>query len=235
MIAPSVWGTGLMKRMAGWLFRTMLIAAFLAAAGTFIPRPLWPAAEAADPSAGTRHILVLSNPIHTDIAIPVDDTIRARFGFLAEAGVPIGNTGAKYLIVGWGGRSFYLETPRWADLKPMPLFRALTVDNSVMHVDVAGHLTEDDKGITGFDVDEAGFERLLAFVQSSFALDKQVTIPILGKGYGRHDAFFEANGFFNAFAGCNTWTAHALREAGLRTGIWNPIPQTLGLSLRLYN
>jgi len=60
-------------------------------------------------------------------------------------------------------------------------------------------------------------------------------MPILGKGYGRHDAFFDANGSFNALVGCNTWTARALREAGLRTGLWNPVPQTLALSLKFYN
>jgi uncharacterized protein (TIGR02117 family) len=213
----------------------MILIALLAAAGTFIPRPLWPSAEAADPSVGTRHILVLSNPIHTDIAIPVDDAVRTRFGFLAEAGVPIDNAGVQYVIVGWGGRSFYLETPHWADLKPLPVFRALTVDQSVMHVDVAGSLSESDPAITRFDVDDPGFEHMLAFIQSSFAVDQQKQIPILGKGYGRYDAFFEANGSFNALLGCNTWTARALREGGLRTGLWNPIPQTLGISMKLYN
>ena len=42
-----------------------------------------------------------------------------------------------WLILGWGGRAFYLETPDWADLKPMPVIKALTVDRAVMHVGVA--------------------------------------------------------------------------------------------------
>jgi len=161
-----------MKRMGRWLFRAMLVVALIIAAGTLIPRPLWPSAEAAGPSDGARHILVLSNPIHTNLAIPVDDAIRARFGFLAEAGVPIGNAGVEYLIVGWGGRSFYLETPHWADLKPMPVFRALTIDSAVMHVDVAGPLPEDDPAIARFAVDEQRFQAMLAFVQSSFAQEE---------------------------------------------------------------
>ena len=57
--------------------------------------------------------------------------------------------------------------------------------------------------------------------------------PIPGSGYGPADLFFEARGRFNALLGCNTWTAAALRAAGLRTGWWNPIPQTLAISLRL--
>jgi len=188
----------------------LLCIAFIAA-GTFIPRPLWHSAHAG--ASAPRDILLLSNPIHTDIAIPLDDALRSRFTFLTEAGVPVDNPGAKYLVLGWGGRSFYLETPHWADIKPLPVLRALTLDRSVMHV----------------------LNRMLDFITASFAQDQTGPLAIAGAHYGRYDAFYEANGSFNAFAGCNTWTAHALREAGLRTGLWNPVPQTLAVSLKLYN
>lgn len=224
-----------MKVTLHWLLRILILIVLLVAAGTFIPRPLWPSVHAADPSEATRYILVLSNPIHTDIAVPIDDAIRTRFGFLTEAGVPIDNPGAKYLIIGWGGRSFYLETPHWADIKPIPVFRALTIDRSVMHVDVAGNPRDDSPAITHLQTDDAGMNRMLDFIEASFARDNGKPVPILDTRYGRYDAFYEANGSFNALLGCNTWTAQALREAGLRTGTWNPVPQTLAVSLKLYN
>lgn len=192
-------------------------------------------AAAARPDAMERHILVLSNPIHTDIAIPVDDDIRMRFGFLAQAGVPIGDQGVRYLVFGWGGRSFYLETPRWADLKPLPVLRALTADRSVMHVDVTGELPTPHPSIIRLDVGNAGFARLLDFLDASFVADQNGPMSIDGAGYGDFDAFFEAKGFFNAMLGCNTWTAMALREAGIRTGLWNPLPKSLIASLTLFN
>jgi uncharacterized protein (TIGR02117 family) len=224
-----------LKATFRWLLRALVLIVLLVAAGTFIPRPLWRSAQAADPASAVRTILVLSNPIHTDIAVPIDEATRTRFSFLAEAGVPIDNPGAKYLVVGWGGRSFYLETPHWADIKPLPVFRAFTLDNSVMHVDVAGNLREDDPAITRLQTDDAGMDRMLGFIEASFARENGRPMPILDTHYGRYDAFYEANGFFNALLGCNTWTASALREAGLRTGTWNPVPQTLAVSLKLYN
>jgi uncharacterized protein (TIGR02117 family) len=224
-----------LKATFRWLLRALVLIVLLVAAGTFIPRPLWRSAQAADPASAVRTILVLSNPIHTDIAIPLDEATRTRFSFLAEAGVPIDNPGAKYLVVGWGGRSFYLETPHWADIKPLPVFRAFTLDNSVMHVDVAGNLREDDPAITRLQTDDAGMDRMLGFIEASFARENGRPMPILDARYGRYDAFYEANGFFNALLGCNTWTARALREAGIRTGAWNPVPQTLAVSLKLYN
>jgi uncharacterized protein (TIGR02117 family) len=220
-----------MTKMLRGLFLLCALLAALVLLGTVIPRPLLPEAKA----DMARQILVLSNPIHTDIAIPLDDALRARFIFLAEAGVPVGNPGAKYLVIGWGGRAFYLETPHWSDIKPMPVLRALTLDRSVMHVDVAGALREDDPAVTHLQTDDEGMERMLGFIEASFAHENGKPKPILEARYGRYDAFYEANGFFNALVGCNTWTARALREAGLRTGMWNPVPQTLAVSLKLYN
>jgi uncharacterized protein (TIGR02117 family) len=221
-----------MRRL--WRFLAVLVAAVLVAAalGTVIPRPLWPAAAEGE---GTRHILVLKNPIHTDIAVPLDDGVRRRFAFLAGAGLPIEAPGARFIVFGWGGRAFYLETPTWSQLKAAPVLKALTLDASVMHVDVAGAIKEQHPDVAGFDVDEAHFSALLDYIAVSFQQGPDGPVVIENAGYSSFDRFYEANGNFNALAGCNTWTAAALRIAGLRTGWWNPLPVSLGWSLSLYN
>ncbi|MBZ9679884.1 MULTISPECIES: TIGR02117 family protein [unclassified Mesorhizobium] len=215
-------------------FLAMLVAALVLAVslGTLVPRPLWPAAAAGE---GIRHILVLKNPIHTDIAIPVDDEVRRRFRFLADAGLPSDAPEVRYLVFGWGGRAFYLETPTWSQLKALPAIKALTLDASVMHVDVAGNIPEPHPDVAGFDVGEDRFAALLDFVEASFQEGPNGPIVIDDAAYSNFDRFYEANGHFNALIGCNTWTAAALRTAGLRTGWWNPLPVSLGLSMRLYN
>lgn len=225
---------GGLKLAARWLIRATALLLLLAAGGTFIPRPLLVAAEASG-MAPSQRILLLSGPIHTDIAIPIDDRLRASFSFLEDAGIPVSDPAAQWLIFGWGGRSFYLETPTWADLKPMPVFRALTIDRSVMHVDVAGGISETHPAVTVLNVNGGHFEQLLGFVNDSFIRENGVVLPIGDRGYGSYDRFFEAKGYFNALFGCNTWTAAALRTGGLRTGFWDPLPQTLVLSLSLYN
>lgn len=177
-------------------------------AGMLIPRPIWRAAAAVDAPA-TRRILLLSNPIHTDIAIPIDARVRARFPFLEEAGVPAGHPGARWMVFGWGSRAFYLETPAWSQLKPLPVLKALTIDRSVIRVDVAGEISELHPAVTGFDVDDAGFGRLVEFIGGSFVDGEDGPQVIPGAGYGSNDRFFEAMGYFNALVGCNTWTARA--------------------------
>src|SRR3954447_26775297 len=140
-----------MRRALRFLAILVVAVALAATLGTLVPRPLWPASAAGE---GTRHILVLKNPIHTDIAIPVDDAVRRRFRFLVEAGIPADSPEVRYIVFGWGGRAFYLETPTWSQLKAIPVMKALTIDASVMHVDVAGALAEPHPDIAGFDIGE---------------------------------------------------------------------------------
>ena len=57
------------------------------------------------------------------------------------------------------------------------------------------------------------------------------TMPLLGRGYGPADVFYEARGPYNAFFTCNEWTGEALRAAGVRMGIWTPFAQSIMLRL----
>ncbi len=200
--------------------------------GAIVPRPLFFSVKSGPPHTT---ILVLSNPIHTDIAIPLDAASRARFAFVEAAGAPISHPDAAWLILGWGGRAFYLETPAWADLKPLPVFKALTVDSAVMHVALARAALTEAPDARAVALDAEGYARLLDYIERSFTRKDGQPLPIPGAGYGESDAFFEAEGWFNALIGCNTWTAAALREAGVTTGWWTPLPQLLALSLDLHD
>lgn len=223
-----------MRTIGRWLVLAVLAIGLAVSAGMLIPRPIWRPAEAVDASA-THRILVLTNAIHTDIAIPIDAGVRARFPFLEKAGVPAGHPDARWIVFGWGSRAFYLETPTWSEVKPLPVLKALTIDRSVMRVDIAGEIAEPHPAVTGFDIDDARFGRLLEFISGSFVEGEGGPLLIPGAGFGANDRFFEAQGYFNALVGCNTWAARALREAGLTTGLWNPLPVTLSASLGMYN
>lgn len=223
------------RRPVRWLAAAVFTAVLAIVAGTFVPRPLWHTAKADAGTRETHRILVLSNPIHTDIAIPVTAETLGRFPFLAESGMPVAHPDARWLVFGWGGRAFYIETPTWSELKPVPLFKGLTLDRSVIHADVAGEILEPADHVAGFEIGPDEYERLLSFIEASFMSAGGRIEAIPDVAYGANDRFFEANGWFTAVLGCNTWTAKALREAGLRTGWWNPLPISLSASLALYN
>jgi uncharacterized protein (TIGR02117 family) len=62
------------------------------------------------------------------------------------------------------------------------------------------------------------YRRLVAYVRGSFAAG-----PVV-RGYGARDAFYSAKGGYSALRTCNEWTGRGLRAAGVRMGIWTPLP-----------
>lgn len=221
-----------MKRLLKVAGAGVVLCLLLLALGTLVPRPF---ADTSPVGQGSREILLLHNPIHTDIALRLDPELRAQFQELGAAGVEIDLPQAAYVIFGWGGRAFYIETPTWSELKPVPVFKALTIDSSVMHVDLAGEISRDLPDVRVLTISEQGYQALVAGIHASFDRKSGAVKKASERGYGDFDAFFEATGRFNAFMGCNTWTAAMLRLAGLRTGVWTPLPQLLDLSLDLHS
>lgn len=219
-----------LKRLC--LFAALLVV--IVAAGVLSPRPAL-IQHSAETTGNTNFVLVLSNPIHTDIALPVRGDVLARFGFLRDGNLDIDNPGVRYIVFGWGGRAFYTQTPTWANLKPLPLFKGVTIDKSVMHVSIAGDIPLSNADVTALSLSDARYENLVDFILGSFATEQGKQVPLIGTSYGKYDAFFEGVGYFTAVMGCNTWTAAALRNAGVSTGWWTPLPKLLSASLRLHN
>ncbi|UGX87774.1 TIGR02117 family protein [Phyllobacterium meliloti] len=211
----------------------LVAAALVFVAGALIPRPFF---QTGQTSQIPRTVLLLSNPIHTDIAFPADPDVLARLSFLRNENFQLTDPRIAWIVVGWGGRSFYLETPTWAELKFMPLMRGLTYDASAMHVEPIGTIDTNQPAIQRLLVSPEAFDAMLANMLASFQRDAEgKAVMIDGAGYGPNDRFFEAKGTFTALLGCNTWTGAILRAGGLRTGVWNPLPQSLVWSLKNYN
>ena len=199
-------------------------------AGTLVPRPLLSQSDGGEKSI---EILVITNPIHTDIAIPATSETLQVFAFLGESGLPLDAPGLRWIVFGWGGRAFYLETPTWAELKLVPALKALTIDRSVLHAELAGEIDRSLPNVKAIHVSEEEFSKLLQSILDSF--DPQEPAAIEGAFYGPNDRFYEANGYFNVLLSCNIWAAKVLRAGGIQTGWWNPLPQSLGLSIDLHN
>ncbi|MBB6484253.1 TIGR02117 family protein [Rhizobium lusitanum] len=224
----------MISRIFRGVFFAVFALALLVGLGIVVPRPLWHAAPVGK-AERSQQILMLSNPIHTDIAIPVDGDLLARFAFLRTSGLDLDNPNLRYIVFGWGGRSFYIETRTWADLKAGPVLKSFALDRSVMHVELAGAIPPSAPGVATISLDAEGLERLKQFVLGSFEQTNGQPSALIGSNYGENDAFFEARGYFNAFMGCNTWTAAALRQAGLTSGLWTSLPFLLHWSLELHN
>jgi uncharacterized protein (TIGR02117 family) len=174
-------------------------------------------------------VYVLSNGVHTWIVMPkvnadMDWRLYAQPQHLSDP--RWGN--ADHVAIGYGNRDFYLNTPTWGDLTVRRAFAAFFGGGpSLLHVIHIDHPRPgpDQRPIR---ISHAQYRRLAGFIQNRFRMDAGGRpIPLIGRGYGPDDMFYEANGGYSFILTCNEWTGRALREAGVRVGLWTPFNQSI--------
>ncbi len=180
-----------------------------------------------EPPAGIT-IFVRTNGVHTWIMVPTVTPEMDWRPLAPAAHIRDRRYAGNYLAFGYGNREFYLNTPRWEDLRlRTALTAAFGEGRSLMHVEHEWNprVDEDQRA---FRVTRDQYRRLAVHILQSFDRDAQGrTIPLLGRGYGPADVFYEARGSYNALLTCNEWTGAALRAAGVRVGLWTPLSQSV--------
>ncbi len=174
-------------------------------------------------------IFVRSNGVHTWIVMP---KLTPQFDWRPFA-PPEHLRDPRYgwgdhVAVGYGEREFYLNTPRWSDLRLSTAVRAtLGFGDALMHVEHA-HAPQPEEWQRPIRVTPAQYRRLATLVAASFRTRPDgATLPLLGRGYNDWDMFYEAHGGYSAILTCNEWTGRMLRGAGIRTGLWTPLEQSI--------
>ncbi len=180
------------------------------------------------PGAGVT-IFVRSNGVHTWIMVPKVTAEMDWRPLIPPAHLADPRYGAgDHVAFGYGNRTFYLETPTWGDLTMKnALLAAFGSGRSLMHAD-HDHDPAPNDHQRPILLSRAEYRRLAAYLRAGFEVDAHGrTIPLIGRGYGPSDMFYEAVGPYHAFHTCNEWTGAALRRAGVRTGLWTPLAQSI--------
>jgi uncharacterized protein (TIGR02117 family) len=181
-----------------------------------------------EPKEGVR-IFLRTNGVHTWIVVPkVTPEMDWRPLVPGEHLRDPRWGGADHVALGYGNRTFYLETPTWGDLTMKNAFlAAFGQGRSLMHAD-HDHDPQPDEYTRPLTVSREQYRRLATRIRASFQLDeKGRTIPVLDRGYGGSDMFYEAVGPYTALYTCNAWTGEVLRHAGVKTGVWTPLSQSI--------
>jgi uncharacterized protein (TIGR02117 family) len=180
-------------------------------------------------------IFLYSNGVHSALALPVHAAGIDWTRVFAPQQLRAGALAPQwdYLLIGWGERRFYLETPTWGDLKARTALLALSgLNRGALHVQ---YLPAPAPGpvTLPLTLSPAAYARLAAFVHASVPLDQRGAARwIAGYHYTYNDAFYEAHGRFSLFNTCNQWTRNALAAAGVRVPLWAPFATALFWQLR---
>jgi len=195
------------------------------------------------PAAGApvHTVFVVNHGYHTGLVIPREALakVAAARGHVALVAVTTRFVGFPWLEIGWGDEGFYRLAPTAASVTAGLALRALfrPGNPSVLHVvggsgEPAAMFTHSD--VLRIDVSEAGFERMIALLDATFARDADGRIADdLGRGIYGPSLFYRAVGAFNLLNVCNHWVARLLDAAGLPTApLLATLPPGLLLDLR---
>lgn len=185
-----------------------------------------------DPEAGEIQISLISNPVHADILVPIEtDVVNWRDVFPTSC-FREDTSHATHVAIGWGDRGFFLETPTWADLKLSTAAEALLwPSDSCMHV-VMTHQNYGAADARQVRITTEQYQALAEFIQASFVNGQgEMVVQIPDAAYHTNDAFFEAHGSYNCLNTCNSWVGRGLRQCGVRTPVFSPLPKSVFLYL----
>lgn len=200
-------------RLIGKILRTVLLPPFLylfvALFCTFVP-----VQEMAPSDEKTHNIYLSTNGVHLDIILPKELLSPTLLDGLNP------NHLTQHLAFGWGDKDFYLNTPRWEDLKASTAFKAMFLTSeTLMHVSRYGKARAHWVAV---EVSPMQLEKINAYLENSFADMTSHTLWVAHKGYGNYDDFYRAKGSYSCFKTCNTWVNTAFKSSGMKACIWTP-------------
>lgn len=186
--------------------------------GAAIPRNAgW---EEPDPSKEpTIAILIGTNGVHTEIVMPIISAEQDWRALFPQEDITAQRE-TTHVAVSWGERVFFLETRRWSDTNPITAISALTGGDGILHV---AHYRNPapSESYRALNLTPDQYRALTQSIAAQLVDNHRATRL---SGYGSYDVFYDARGTYNLANTCNQWTADRLADAGVKTGLWTPLP-----------
>ncbi|GBC59841.1 hypothetical protein DENIS_0782 [Desulfonema ishimotonii] len=159
-------------------------------------------------AAGNQTLFVVSHGWHTGLVI----NRAAASSHLEHLRGVFEN--AKYIEIGWGDEGFYRAEKITAGLVLRAIFWPTKTVLHIVAVPIPPEEYFPGSKVVELTLSEKGFEKMVRYINSSFAPDGSLNPVSLGPGLYGDSLFFRAKGQYVAFNTCNNWTAHAIRASG---------------------
>ena len=210
------------RKFAGYFFTILGSAILLYVLSTFILSRI--TVKGRNNTGGKIQIFLMKSGVHTDFILPVCNSIKDwRQEF------PLANTGFKdssstLISIGWGDKTFYMNTPTWADLS---LQTALTVPfgigPSAIHATYYQQLL-DDRPTVRLLLTTKHYQKLVRYIENTLQHNSKgrtkyikATMPGVVTG---NDAYYAAKGRYSVFFTCNTWVNSGLISCQQKACYW---------------
>lgn len=207
-----------LKLLLGLLILPPLLYLILIIIGAAIPVNSDPETSSADVG-----IYLISNGMHTDIAVPLKNQYMDWTTIVSPQHTTSGWPTSNFVSFGWGDLEFYEKTPEWEDLTFKTAFKALFLESpAAVHTRFFDGVREGEN-TRSITIDSSQYRGLTDYIANTFQFDQQrKTQPVAGLHYSDDDVFYRAKGSLNLFYTCNTWVNDGLKQAGLKGCLWTP-------------
>lgn len=166
-------------------------------------------------------IYIKTNGVHTDLVLPIKNESKDWTTSILFKNTFEKDSVFKFVSFGWGDKDFYLNTPKWSDLKAKTALKAVFyLGNSVLHAQFYKNISE-SKNCKKIEISKQEYLLLVQSISDRFYRDKvQNIVYIPNYHYNNNDAFYEAKGKYNLFYTCNSWANETLKTANQKAAFW---------------
>jgi uncharacterized protein (TIGR02117 family) len=198
----------------------LAIGLYMAAAliGSFVPaNSTW-----IEPVEGI-DIFVETNGVHVSLIVPISTAEEDLSDLIRPDQLSDPMLYGTHAMIGWGHGAVYRNAETWGDVNVADFGSAIFgSDFTTLHI---YHLTN-PKPLPHrkmLRVTAMQYRSIVTQIRATFRLGKQGR-SIAHPAYGPNNIFYDSIGHYNALNTCNTWTGTVLKKAGVRIGMWTPLP-----------
>jgi uncharacterized protein (TIGR02117 family) len=206
------------RAIAGWPLLVIGLYMLAAFVGSHVPAN----AGWKQPKEGI-DIFVESNGVHVSLIIPISAVGEDLSDLVRPDQLADPEMYGTHIMVGWGHGAVYRNARTWADVQSRDIASAIFgSDETTLHI---YHLIN-PKVLPyrkTLSVTPQQYRTIVTQIRTTFRLNPQGG-SVAHPAYGADNLFYDSKGHYSAFHTCNNWTGEILRNAGVRIGLWTPLP-----------
>ena len=212
----SLWTS--LRAIAGWPLLAIGIYMTAALIGSFVPANN----DWQQPKDGI-DIFAETNGVHVSLIVPISAAGEDLSDLIRPEQISNRDLYGTHAMIGWGHGRVYRNAETWGQVQSGDIASAIFgSDFTTLHV---YHLVDPQalphrKRIR---ITLKQYRRIIGQIRARFRLNgngQSIAYP----AYGADNLFYDSVGHYSAVNTCNNWTGNVLRNAGVRIGIWTPLP-----------
>jgi uncharacterized protein (TIGR02117 family) len=206
------------RAMVGWPLLVIGLYMSGALVGSYVPAN----SDWQQPNDGI-DIFVETNGVHVSLVVPMAAAGEDLSDLIRPEHLLNRDLYGTHAMIGWGHGRVYRNAQTWGDVKSGDVSSAIFgSDYTTLHVyHVINPRALPHRKI--LRVSPQQYHIIISQIRRTFRLDKAGQSRAHA-AYGPDNLFYDSNGHYSAIHTCNNWTGNILRNAGVRIGIWTPMP-----------